>query len=115
MTLDTVTPVRLAGRLRTLVPEIAAARARGVEWKQIAEAIGPQVGVTPDPADGGRGAALKIRQGYYQSVRLIENGKLAQPEIQATPAGKPTTTARDPSGFGREKPRNPIFDDDSPR
>ena len=60
------------GRIAAHFREIEDARARGVKWKQIREAIGADLGIEPgDPA-----GELKLRRAYHNALVQIEKGKL---------------------------------------
>ncbi len=84
MTIEELTAETLTGRLAPYVQLIANARARGVRWRQIRDAIGVDIGIAPDDEDG----PLKLRRAYYRAAAQVAAGKLASP--QATTQGAQT-------------------------
>lgn len=74
-------PQSRVARVAPLVPDIAAARARGIAWGQIVQKVGPVIGIE----FGARGAADALRIAYRAAVRQIERGRL-KPEPASAPA-----------------------------
>ncbi len=89
----------LPGRLARYVASITEARSRGVTWRQITEAIGPEVGLSLETDDNARRLAEKRMQVAYRRARVqVEKGRLKSGPAQAAP-DKTGTPGAPASGF----------------
>ena len=96
----------LTGRLARYVADITAARERGVTWRQITEAIGPEIGldIGADPA-ARKLAEKRMQVAYGRARKQVAKGRLRTGPAQTTTAtpgrtGMVNSTGKPDTGAG---------------
>jgi hypothetical protein len=104
-------PRSRVARVGPLVPAIAAARARGVAWGQIAAEIGTVIGIEP----GARWAADAVRIAYREAVLQIKSGRLTPDPAPASDSTQVSVPAAPPTAKQEPSPSEPLAGERSSR